>query len=90
MVDEIIRILNRNVVKVVTNDGDLVILVSSIFPSVISEIMSGTLGKACVYVARYEFDKGLRHLHKNLYKKMRLRAEDGSFDVHSRMFRPYV
>lgn len=50
--DEILHILNTNGMKVVAYANDLVILVSPIFLSVISESMKRALGKMCQWVAR--------------------------------------
>lgn len=50
MVNEILDILGRIVMKVCAEDS--VILVSRMFPFITSDIMEGTLGKTCVWSAR--------------------------------------
>lgn len=51
MIDENLPIMGETRTKEVTNAKNLVILVSENFPSVMSEIMEGVLGKICLWTA---------------------------------------
>lgn len=43
--DEILRMLGKSEVKLMADAGDLAVLMLGVFPSVISEIMEGRVGK---------------------------------------------